>query len=185
MNDEENQEKEQLLEDNAEALKEEGETSGEETSSEEASSEEISEEEVSGGEASGGEASSGEASGEEASEEEVSGADGETGLAESDDEDPAQESEKDAGDEDANIKLIMDLPLQVVVELGRTKMLINDLLQIGQGSVIELNKQVGEALDVLVNGKLVARGEVVVVKDKFGVRITEVLSTIERIKRLA
>lgn len=87
-------------------------------------------------------------------------------------------------DDDINVDLIMDLPLQVVVELGRTKMLINDLLQIGQGSVIELNKQVGEALDVLVNGKLVARGEVVVVKDKFGVRITEVLSTIERIKQL-
>jgi len=87
-------------------------------------------------------------------------------------------------DSDINVDLIMDLPLQVVVELGRTKMLINDLLQIGQGSVIELNKQVGEALDVLVNGKLVARGEVVVVKDKFGVRITEVLSTIERIKQL-
>ena len=92
--------------------------------------------------------------------------------------------DKKSGDEDANINLIMDLPLQVVVELGRTKMLINDLLQIGQGSVIELNKQVGEALDILVNGKLVARGEVVVVKDKFGVRITEVLSTIERIKQL-
>ena len=94
------------------------------------------------------------------------------------------EGGENSGDEDANIDLIMDLPLQVVVELGRTRMLINDLLQIGQGSVIELNKQVGEALDILVNGKLVARGEVVVVKDKFGVRITEVISTIERIKQL-
>ncbi|MFC1491126.1 flagellar motor switch protein FliN [Nitrospinota bacterium] len=94
-------------------------------------------------------------------------------------------AEEGAGDEEVNVDLIMDLPLEVVVELGRAKMLINDLLQIGQGSVIELNKQVGEALDVLVNGKLVARGEVVVVKDKFGVRITEVLSTIERIKQLA
>ena len=83
-----------------------------------------------------------------------------------------------------NIDLIMDLPLQVVVELGRTKMLINDLLQIGQGSVIELNKQVGEPLDILVNGKLVARGEVVVVRDKFGIRITDVISPIERIKQL-
>lgn len=92
--------------------------------------------------------------------------------------------DKKSGNEDTNINLIMDLPLQVVVELGRTRMLINDLLQIGQGSVIELNKQVGEALNILVNGKLVARGEVVVVKDKFGVRITEVLSTIERIKQL-
>ncbi len=84
-----------------------------------------------------------------------------------------------------NIDLILDLPLQIVVELGRTKMLINDLLQIGQGSVIELNKQVGEPLDVLVNGKLVARGEVVVVKDKFGIRITDVISPLERIKQLA
>jgi flagellar motor switch protein FliN/FliY len=175
MSDEESQEMEQMLEDNADALKKEGEASGEEASGEEAAGEEASSEEV----------SEEEVSEEEVSEEEVSGADGESGLAESDDEDSSQESEKDAGDENANIKLIMDLPLQVVVELGRTKMLINDLLQIGQGSVIELNKQVGEALDVLVNGKLVARGEVVVVKDKFGVRITEVLSTIERIKRLA
>lgn len=83
-----------------------------------------------------------------------------------------------------NIDMILDLPLQVVVELGRTKMLINDLLQIGQGSVIELNKQVGEPLDVLVNGKLVARGEVVVVREKFGIRITDVISPIERIKQL-
>ncbi len=129
---------------------------------------------------------------EEVAVEEAPVEEGETGIAESGEPDSDGEGAEGegaegegAGDEDANIKLIMDLPLQVVVELGRTKMLINDLLQIGQGSVIELNKQVGEALDVLVNGKLVARGEVVVVKDKFGVRITEVLSTIERIKQLA
>ena len=94
-------------------------------------------------------------------------------------------AEGEGEDAEVNVDLIMDLPLQVVVELGHAKMLINDLLQIGQGSVIELNKQVGEPLDVLVNGKLVARGEVVVVKDRFGVRITEILSTIERIKQLA
>jgi len=93
--------------------------------------------------------------------------------------------DREGEDGEVNVDLIMDLPLEMVVELGRTKMLINDLLQIGQGSVIELNKQVGEPLDILVNGKLVARGEVVVVKDKFGVRITEVLSTIERIQQLA
>ena len=93
--------------------------------------------------------------------------------------------DREGEDGEVNVDLIMDVPLEMVVELGRTKMLINDLLQIGQGSVIELNKQVGEALDILVNGKLVARGEVVVVKDKFGVRITEVLSTIERIQQLA
>ncbi len=95
------------------------------------------------------------------------------------------DAEGEGEDTEVNVDLIMDLPLQVVVELGHAKMLINDLLQIGQGSVIELNKQVGEPLDVLVNGKLVARGEVVVVKDRFGVRITEILSTIERIKQLA
>ena len=93
--------------------------------------------------------------------------------------------DREGEDGEVNVDLIMDLPLEMVVELGRTKMLINDLLQIGQGSVIELNKQVGEPLDILVNGKLVARGEVIVVKDKFGVRITEVLSTIERIQQLA
>ncbi len=99
--------------------------------------------------------------------------------------DPGGGAEGEGEDAEVNVDLIMDLPLQVVVELGHAKMLINDLLQIGQGSVIELNKQVGEPLDVLVNGKLVARGEVVVVKDRFGVRITEILSTIERIKQLA
>ncbi len=95
------------------------------------------------------------------------------------------DAEGEGEDIEVNVDLIMDLPLEVVVELGHAKILINDLLQIGQGSVIELNKQVGEPLDVLVNGKLVARGEVVVVKDRFGVRITEILSTIERIKQLA
>lgn len=89
------------------------------------------------------------------------------------------------GEAGVDLDMIMDLPLEIVVELGRTKMLINDLLQIGQGSVIELNKAVGEPLDIMVNGKLVARGEVVVVKERFGVRITEILSTIERIKQLA
>lgn len=100
-------------------------------------------------------------------------------------EESAASLDQEGEDDEVNVDLIMDLPLEMVVELGRTKMLINDLLQIGQGSVIELNRQVGEPLDVLVNGKLVARGEVVVVKDKFGVRITEVLSTIERIQQLA
>lgn len=91
----------------------------------------------------------------------------------------------EGGEASVDLETIMDLPLEIVVELGRTKMLINDLLQIGQGSVIELNKAVGEPLDILVNGKLIARGEVVVVKERFGVRITEILSTIERIQQLA
>ncbi len=87
---------------------------------------------------------------------------------------------------DAKLDMILDIPLGLSVELGRAKMLINDLLQLGQGSVIELTKLVGEPLDVLVNDKLVARGEVVVVNnEKFGVRLTEVLSPTERIEKLA
>jgi flagellar motor switch protein FliN/FliY len=79
---------------------------------------------------------------------------------------------------------ILDIPLEVSVELGRTKMLINDLLQLGQGSVIELSKLAGEPLEILVNRKLVARGEVVVVNEKFGVRLTDVISPMERIRQL-
>lgn len=83
-----------------------------------------------------------------------------------------------------NIDFILDIPLEVTVELGRTSMLINDLLQLGQGSVIELNKLAGEPLEILVNRKLIARGEVVVVNEKFGVRLTDIVSPIERVKSL-
>ncbi len=86
--------------------------------------------------------------------------------------------------ETKNLDLILDIPLTVTVELGRSKMLINDLLQLGQGSVIELTKLVGEPLEVLVNDKLVARGEVVVVNDKFGVRLTDIVSPMERVQSL-
>jgi flagellar motor switch protein FliN/FliY len=79
---------------------------------------------------------------------------------------------------------ILDIPLMVTVELGRTKMLINDLLQLGQGSVIELSKLVGEPLDFLVNEKAVAKGEVVVVNEKFGIRVTEIISPQERIESM-
>ena len=84
-----------------------------------------------------------------------------------------------------NLDLILDIPLTVTVELGRSKMLINDLLQLGQGSVIELTKLAGEPLEVLVNQKLVARGEVVVVNEKFGVRLTDIVSPVERVQSLA
>ena len=84
-----------------------------------------------------------------------------------------------------SLDLILDIPLTVSVELGRSKMLINDLLQLGQGSVIELTKLVGEPLEVLVNQKLVARGEVVVVNEKFGVRLTDIVSPMERVQSLA
>lgn len=90
-----------------------------------------------------------------------------------------------SSEETKNLDLILDIPLTVTVELGRSKMLINDLLQLGQGSVIELTKLVGEPLEVLVNDKLVARGEVVVVNDKFGVRLTDIVSPMERVQSLS
>ena len=83
-----------------------------------------------------------------------------------------------------NLEFILDIPLQVSVELGRTKMLVNELLKLGQGSVIELTKLAGESLEILVNQKAIARGEVVVVNDKYGIRLTEVISPMERIERL-
>lgn len=83
-----------------------------------------------------------------------------------------------------DLEFLLDIPLEVSVELGRATILINDLLQLGQGSVIELTKLAGEPLEILVNGKLIARGEPVVVNEKFGVRITDIVSPIERIKQL-
>ena len=82
------------------------------------------------------------------------------------------------------LDFILDIPLDVSAELGRTRLLINELLQLGQGSVVELNKLAGEPLDVFVNGKLVARGEAVVINEKFGVRLTDIISPIERVKQL-
>ena len=76
----------------------------------------------------------------------------------------------------SRMKLVLDVPLKVSVELGRTKLLVNDLLQLGQGSVIELDKMAGEPMEIYVNDKLVAMGEVVVVNEKFGVRLTDVMS---------
>lgn len=82
------------------------------------------------------------------------------------------------------LDFILDIPLDVSAQLGCTKLLINELLQLGQGSVIELNKLAGEPLEILVNGKLVARGEAVVINEKFGVRLTDIISPIERVKQL-
>jgi flagellar motor switch protein FliN/FliY len=84
----------------------------------------------------------------------------------------------------SNMELLLDIPLEITAELGRTRMIINDLLQLGQGSVIELNKLAGEPLEILVNHKLIARGEVVVVNEKFGIRLTDIISPLERIKQL-
>ena len=84
----------------------------------------------------------------------------------------------------ANINFILDIPLKISVELGRTEMLVNELLKLGQGSVIPLSKSAGEHLEVFANQKLIARGEVVVVDDKYGIRLTEIVSHTERIERL-
>jgi flagellar motor switch protein FliN/FliY len=84
----------------------------------------------------------------------------------------------------SNLDFILDIPLEVSIELGRAKMLVAELLQLGQGSVIELTKLAGEPLEVLVNQKLVARGEVVVVNEKFGIRLTDIISPMERVKQL-
>ncbi len=83
-----------------------------------------------------------------------------------------------------SMELLLDIPLEITAELGRTRMIINDLLQLGQGSVIELNKLAGEPLEILVNQKLIARGEVVVVNEKFGIRLTDIISPLDRIKQL-
>jgi len=83
-----------------------------------------------------------------------------------------------------NLDFILDIPLELSVELGKTRMLVNDLLQLGQGSIIELNKLAGESLEVYINHKLIAMGEVVVVNEKFGVRLTDVITPIDRVKSL-
>lgn len=83
-----------------------------------------------------------------------------------------------------DIEFILDIPVQLTVELGRTKIAIKNLLQLAQGSVIELNGLAGEPMDVLVNGCLIAQGEVVVVNDKFGIRLTDITSPAERIRKL-
>lgn len=86
---------------------------------------------------------------------------------------------------DERIGLILDIPVQVTVELGRTKLPIRSLLQLAQGSVIELDGLAGEPMDVLVNGCLIAQGEVVVVNDKFGIRLTDIITPAERLRRLS
>jgi len=83
-----------------------------------------------------------------------------------------------------NLDFILDVPLRVTVHLGSTKMIIRDLLQLGQGSVVELDKLAGEPMDVYIGDKLVARGEVVVVNEKFGVRLTDIVTPVERVQQL-
>lgn len=90
----------------------------------------------------------------------------------------------DFGDGNPNLEVILDIPVTISMEVGNTEISIRNLLQLNQGSVIELDRLAGEALDVLVNSTLVAHGEVVVVNEKFGIRLTDIVSPSERIKRL-
>ncbi len=101
--------------------------------------------------------------------------------------DPFQEidTKSDVGSGGANLDFLLDLPLNVTVELGRTEMIIDKMLQLGQGSVIELKKASGEPVDIYVNQKLLGKGEVIVVNDRFGVRITEIISQADRIKNMS
>ena len=87
-------------------------------------------------------------------------------------------------DDDINLDVILDVPVTISMEIGRTQINIRNLLQLNQGSVVELDRRAGEPMDVLVNGTLVAHGEVVVVNDKFGIRLTDVISPAERVKQL-
>ena len=95
-----------------------------------------------------------------------------------------QDSGADPGARDVNLEVILDVPVTLSMEVGRTRIAIRNLLQLNQGSVVELDRAAGEPLDVFVNGTLVAHGEVVVVNEKFGIRITDVVSPAERIRKL-
>jgi len=86
--------------------------------------------------------------------------------------------------DDKKLETILDIPVTISMEVGRTNISIRNLLQLNQGSVVELDRVAGEPLDVLVNGTLIAHGEVVVINDKFGIRLTDVISQVERIKKL-
>ncbi len=94
-------------------------------------------------------------------------------------------SEGAAGGAEVNLDVVLDIPVTLSMEIGRTRISIRNLLQLNQGSVVELDRLAGEPMDVLVNGTLVAHGEVVVVNEKFGIRLTDVVSPAERVKRLS
>jgi flagellar motor switch protein FliN/FliY len=98
-----------------------------------------------------------------------------------------QELQEDSGNttiEDASLEVILDIPVTVSMEVGKSKISIRNLLKLNQGSVVELDRLAGEPLDVLVNGTLIAHGEVVVVNEKYGIRLTDVISAAERIQKL-
>ncbi|MDH4192788.1 MAG: flagellar motor switch protein FliN [Nitrospirota bacterium] len=96
----------------------------------------------------------------------------------------SQVPQLNGGSQDPNLDRILDIPLVLSAQLGNTRMLIKDLLQLGPGSIVELDKLAGEPLEVLVNERLVARGEVVMVNEKFGIRLTDVISPSERVNKL-
>jgi len=96
----------------------------------------------------------------------------------------ASESTGSTTQEDVNLDVVLDIPVTISMEIGRTRLPIRNLLQLNQGSVVELDRLAGEPLDVFVNGTLIAHGEVVVVNEKFGIRLTDVISPTERVKKL-
>jgi flagellar motor switch protein FliN len=89
-----------------------------------------------------------------------------------------------ANAQQGNLDLLLDIPLSITVELGRTKKLIREILELTPGSIIELDKLAGEPVDILINNKLIAKGEVVVIDENFGVRVTDIISPSERIRKL-
>ena len=95
------------------------------------------------------------------------------------------ELKDDSGSGSVNMDAILDVPVTISMEIGRTRINIRNLLQLNQGSVVELDRLAGEPMDVLVNGTLIAQGEVVVVNEKFGLRLTDIISPSERVKRLS
>ncbi len=97
---------------------------------------------------------------------------------------PALESSPQSASSEMNLDVILDIPVTLSIELGRTRVPIRNLMQLNQGSVVELDRIAGEPLDVLVNGTLIAHGEAVVVNEKFGIRLTDVVSPSERVRRL-
>lgn len=95
-----------------------------------------------------------------------------------------QDDSEGGGNPDVNMDMILDIPVTISMEIGRNRIPIRNLLQLNQGSVVELDRLAGEPLDVMVNGTLIAHGEVVVVNEKFGIRLTDVISPQERVKKL-
>lgn len=100
---------------------------------------------------------------------------------------PSAAAEKNGSEQNGkcDLDLILDIPLDITVELGKVKMPINELLQLGQGSIIELTKSVGEPLDIYINNKLIAKGEVVILDEKFGIRVADIINPDERVKSLS